>query len=250
MQLLKPSNNIIKIFVLSNLLAIYFLGNTQSLRPTIDFPLSKADLIKSQITKITIEDSENPSYMMDYYLDKDGNDTALYINGSLRWMKKYYKGKSGKMVKWIQYDSSRLEESNGVYTYQKDDSYTIEIDYKPYGIIKQYETYDKQNKIVEEFLMDGGQHPFKYDSLSRLSKIEYLPGLDGYDCYSAEYNYNENSQLHYKKVIRMMPGPYEYSEEYFYNNNGLLVKSERTVIHSYDNEKEFYTTRYSYTFRK
>jgi hypothetical protein len=46
-----------------------------------------------------------------------------------------------------------------------------------------------------------------------------------------------------------MPGPYEYSEEYFYDSKELLVKSERTVTHSY-NEKEFYTITYSYTFRK
>jgi YD repeat-containing protein len=185
---------------------------------------------------------------MDYYLDNNGNDTALYINGKMLWVTKYHRNKYGRILKWINYDSSRLEQANGSYMYEKDGSYTIKLDHKPYGIINQYETYNKQNKIVEEFLMDGGRHVFKYDSLNRLSRIEYIPGLDGYDNYVAEYMYN-NELLQFKKVIRRMPGPYEYSEEYFYDSKELLVKSERTVTHSYD-EKEFYTITYSYTFRK
>ena len=95
-------------------LSISFIGNTQSLLPGVDFPLSKVDIVKFRISRITIMATQSPNYIMEYYLDKEGNDTALYINGVMLWMKKYYRNKSGKVIKWVKYDSSRLEEAKGI----------------------------------------------------------------------------------------------------------------------------------------
>jgi hypothetical protein len=240
-----------KIFLISVLLQTYLLIYSQSLQTGIDFPLSKSDLVKHKISKITITTTESPDYVMDYYLDNNGNDTALYIKGKLLSVIKYNRNKYGRVIERISYDSNRLEETKGTYSYKSNGSYSIKLSYKKYGSISQTEEYNHEGKIQSEFLMDGGQHIFKYDSIGRLTKIEYMPGLDGYDNYVAEYTYQDSALLQHKKVIhRRMPGPYEYSEEYFYDSKGLLVKSEKTVTHSYDNEKEFYTKAYSYTFRK
>ena len=211
------------------------------------FQPSKDLIIKFKVARLGIIDSAT-NYRWDYYFDKYGNDTALYVNDKLKWVKKYERNKQGRISKVIQYDSSRIIERIGAFVYENNGSYTITRTEEKYKIISQTEEYNSKGKIQIEYLMDGGRHFFKYDSMERLSRIDSDPGLDGYDYYIAEYAYNPDGFLISLKTKNFLFS-HETFEKCYYDEKGLLIRVEGTVIYRYDEQKDFYTRIYTYTFR-
>ena len=123
------------------------------------FQPSKDLIIKFKVARLGIIDSAT-NYRWDYYFDKYGNDTALYVNDKLKWLKKYERNKQGRISKVIQYDSSRIIERIGAFVYENNGSYTITRTEEKYKIISQTEEYNSKGKIQIEYLMDGGRHFF------------------------------------------------------------------------------------------
>jgi hypothetical protein len=212
------------------------------------FQPSKDIIVKFKIDKVTIKYMDTSNFKWDYYFDINGNDTALYTNNRLSWMKKYEKDKQGKIIRWIQYDSTRDTQYAADYTYELDGSYTVNITDEKYKVRIHSQTFNKRDKIESEFLMDGGQHIYKYDSLDRLSRIDSKPGLDGYNQYAADYNYNSNGILISVKTVFFLLKK-EVLNKFYYSQKGLLIKSEAIETSSYDDKKWIHTTIYSYIFR-
>ena len=235
-----------KVVFLSSLSFFFFccIGFSQ---PGIRLP-SQADIVKFKINGITIQITINGSiYKENYYFDAEGRDTAFYKNGVTQWSKRYEKDKRGRVSKWIQYDSAGFEEWRGLYSYNKDGSFSVSKGYHT------TEEYDSKGRLQMEFLMDGGQHLFIYDSIGQLKKIESRPGLDGYDQYSAEYIYSKNGQL---REVEIIYPQFQVTElkEFLYDPKGILLRITSSEC-GYNNQREKWTTYtdvydYSYTFRQ
>lgn len=248
MPSLKPSknNSNIKFTILIVTKFICLIAISQSnpgLAPT--FYLSQESIIKNDISELIIE--YNDSTKWHYYFDNYGNDTALCLNDKILWTKKYERNNQGRIISWVQIDSNSIKEYSAEYSYANDDSYLVKITEEAYGTPWLSLSFNNRSEIQYEFLTDGCQHFYKYDSVGKLIKMDYQPGLCKFGVYTLEYYYNGDIPIALRMIDKYFR--YESLENYYYDNCGLLIRSETTITYDFDKEKDFYIATYTYIIK-
>jgi hypothetical protein len=220
----------------------------QSFNRALYFQLSKQDIINLKIKKISISYSNSYNGQTEYFFDEKGNDTGLCSNGRLIWTKKYQKDKLERLTKMIQVDSNRVEKVAAIYTYESDGSYCVDYTNMEYNVHSGAECFNKEGKIQQEFLNDGGRRIFLYDSLGRVKEIRSEPGLDNLDLFNAEYHYNMEGELDSVKISYSRLNYTEILDNISFNKEGLLLKTRTTRTYNWDNVTEIELNYYRYVY--
>jgi YD repeat-containing protein len=194
----------------------------------------------NRMTQLSKTGEGTEPHKTEHFYDRQGNDTAWYIGGSLQSRAVFSFDSKGRPVKRIKYNGEGSESETGIYSYQPDGGWKITNSDKTYGM-KDYAWYDKKGNMLKSQSPDGAQRIYSYDAKGNLSSVKTKAGPNGGTNVSLKYTYNSKGQL----IKEVSDGEYKWTTDYTYDAKGLLIRST-TIIPEMDPTD----AEYSYEFWK
>ena len=216
------------------------------LLPVIAFTQYTAQQIKkykiSRIIKYSANTDSSEKQRQDILYDRNGNDTATYLDDQLYKRSVYEYNEKDQPLKKVTYDFGNSENETAIYNYKPDGSYIISNTDKQVGMTD-YVHYDKAGKLIKTVAPDHSERLYTYDATGKLLKLKTKPGGGGV-LVDIQYTYNPKRQL----IKETNKGEYKWSTTYSYDVKGLLSKSVTTSFSGGAETKKYY--RYQYEFWK
>ncbi len=172
-----------------------------------------------KIIKISTNTDSSETQKQEKLYDRNGNDTATYLDGQLYTTSKYEYNAKNRPIKRITYEHEGSERETAIYDYKPDGSFIISNTDKQFGMTD-FIYHDKNGKITKTRIPDGSERLYTYDAKGRLLKIKTKPGGDGV-LVDLQYTYNSKGQL--MKEASM--GEYKWTTTHTYNSKDLLIRS-------------------------
>jgi YD repeat-containing protein len=221
---------------------VFLLTGSLLLSVTVFSQHTAAEIKKWKISKMKVTTASGESTTItERYFDKQGSDTAVYINGNINTTVKFEYNQDGKVSKAITNKDGQETESS-VYNYQPDGSYKISNTDKAFGLTR-YEWYDKKGRLIKSQSPDGNTTTYTYNSKGNLVSMQ-SDGKNSGVKINITVSYNSKGQ----RSSEVSAGEYKWTREHYYDAKGLLVKTVSTS--QFDGEKSTSTSTYSYEFRK
>jgi YD repeat-containing protein len=202
-----------------------------------------------KISKILYQSVTSDSKNVEKYdtrYDKNGNETAGYIDGEQ--LSKYdnqYNG-AGKLTKIIDYAMPGAPTeiaSSTVYTYQEDGSSTSKTTHNGFNSVE-YKWYDKDGRLIKTTSADNVEEFYTYNASGKLLTIKTAPGITQGDIADFKYVYNAKGQ----RTKEISGGSYPWTRTYTYDAKGILIK--RVTVSSEEGVTTTTTDTYKYEFWK
>jgi len=196
----------------------------------------------SKIIKHSANTDSSEKQTQEKRYDRNGNDTATYMDDQLYTSSKYEYNLKDQPIKRITYEHEGSERETAIYDYKPDGSYIISNTDKEYGMTD-YTYYDKKERIIKTRMPDGSERLYSYDSKGRLLTIKTKPGGDGV-LTDIQYTYNSQGQC----IKEVSMGEYKWTKTHTYDAKGLLIKT--ITLASEDGMESKTTNIYEYEFWK
>jgi len=192
----------------------------------------------SKIIKESYNTDSSESQTTETLYDRNGNDTAIFMDGQLYKHSIYKYNSKSQAVKSVTSKPDGSEMETAAYTYKPDGCYTISNTDKTYGLTD-HVYYDKTGKITKTQSPDGAERIHTYDATGKLMKIKTKPGDDGI-LTDIQYTYNRKGQC----VKEINNGEYKWMTTYTYDTRGLINKA--VTQYPDDGTKSYYSYEYEF----
>lgn len=192
----------------------------------------------SKIIKQSYNTDSSESQKIETLHDRNGNDTAIFMDGQLYKHSVFEYNSKGQTIKIVTSKQDGSEMETAIYTYKPDGSYTISNTDKTYGMTN-YTYYDKTGKITKTKSPDGAERIYTYDAAGKLLKIKSKPGGDGI-LTDLQYTYNSKGQC----VKEVNNGEFKWTTTYTYDTKGLINKA--VMLNPDDGTKSYYSYEYEF----
>ena len=178
--------------------------------------------------------------------DRNGNETAGYIDGTqyTKYVNQY--DESGRLIKIIDYSMpgpGTEIASASVFTYNTDGSSTSKTTHPSFNTIE-YKWYDKNGRITKTKSAENIEELYTYDAGGKLISIKTKPGTTEGDIADFKYVYNAKGQ----RIKEISGGSYPWTRTYTYDAKGILLK--RITVSSEEGVTTKTTDTYKYEFWK
>lgn len=178
--------------------------------------------------------------------DRNGNETAGYIDGTQYTKYVIQYDESGRLIKIIDYSMpgpGTEIASTTVFTYTTDGSSTSKTTHPSFNTIE-YKWYDKNGRITKTKSAENIEEFYTYDAGGKLISIKTKPGTTEGDIADFKYVYNAKGQ----RIKEISGGSYPWTRTYTYDAKGILLK--RITVSSEEGVTTKTTDTYKYEFWK
>ena len=200
----------------------------------------------SKILKSSVSSDSKTVEKYDTRYDKNGNETAGYIDGEqyTKYANQY--DETGRLEKTIDYSmpgSGTEIASSTIYTYNADGSSTAKTSHTSFNTTA-YKWFDKNGRITKTMSAEKIEEFYTYDATGKLVSIKTKPGTTEGDIADFKYVYNTKGQ----RIKEVSAGSYPWTRTYTYDAKGILLKV--VTVSSEEGITTKTTDTYKYEFWK